>query len=219
MDGEFWRARWRDGAIGFHQDSYNPWLLQYWSELGLPEGSGAFVPLCGKSQDLHWLALQGYQVQGVELVDAAIEAFFSESQIAFELDARGRFPRYRGRNIEILCGDFFELTAHHLNAPAAVFDRAALIALPERLRARYADHLLRIIPDGAQILLLALEYPQALLAGPPFSVSADEVTVHFEKRCSVARLHSQSTDVLPPKFAAAGVEHAVESIYRIVKEC
>ena len=218
MDSDFWRARWRENEIGFHQAHYNPWLLKFWSELGVPPGAEVFVPLCGKSQDLHWLAEQGFAVQGIELVDLAIEAYFTERQEAFHKDNRGRFQCYRSANTEILCGDFFELTVNHLNAPAAVFDRAALIALPDKLRARYADHLLRIIPDAAQILLLTLEYPQDLVQGPPFSVMPEEVTIHFEERCSVRRLHSQATHVLPPKFAAAGVEQAVESIYQIVKE-
>ena len=218
MDSDFWRARWREGEIGFHQGHSNPWLLKYWGELSVPPGAQVFVPLCGKSRDLHWLVDQGYAVQGIELVDVAIEAYFAESQEPFERASRGRFPCYTAAGIEILCGDFFELTVNHLNTPAAVFDRAALIALPEKLRARYADHLLRIIPDGAQILLLTLEYPQERVDGPPFSVPPEEVTIHFEERCSVTRLESHVTDVLPPRFAAGGVGEAVESVYRIVKE-
>lgn len=218
MDQNFWHTRWRNNEIGFHQDRYTPWLLKYWKVLGVAPGAAVFVPLCGKSQDLHWLVGQGYEVQGIELVDTAIEAYFAEGDEPFQRDTRGRYRRYRAANTEILCGDFFELSVKHLNAPAAVFDRAALIALPEKLRLRYADHLLRIIPDGAQILLITLEYPQHMVEGPPFSVMPEEVTVHFEERCSVQRLVFKATDVLPPKFAAAGVEQAVESVYHIVKE-
>ena len=218
MDSNFWRTRWCNDEIGFHQPHYNPWLLKCWGQLGLEPGATVFVPLCGKSHDMRWLVGQGFQVQGIELVDVAVEAYFTEAAEPFEHDARGRFQRYRAANTEILCGDFFELTANHLNAPEAVFDRAALIALPERLRLRYADHLLRIIPDGSQILLVTLEYPQHLLDGPPFSVMPEEVTIHFEERCTVQRLAFKATDALPPKFAAAGVERAVESVYHIVKE-
>ena len=218
MDSQFWHDRWRDNQIGFHQQRYNRWLIKHWRDLGLAPGSQVFVPLCGKSLDMRWLAAKGHPVQGIELVEQAIEAFFTECGEPFIHDTRGRFQRYSAANIEILGGDFFELTVNHLNVPAAVFDRAALIALPEKLRARYADHLLRIIPDGAQILLVTLEYPQDMVEGPPFSVLPEEVTIHFEERCSVQRLASKATDMLPPKFAQAGVDQAVESVYRIVKE-
>ncbi len=218
MDYDFWRDRWRSNEIGFHQPDYNPWLVKYWPGLGLADGARVFVPLCGKSLDMRWLVAQGHQVQGIELIEAAIEGFFAELGEPYERKWLDRFARYRGRNIELWCGDFFQLTAADLQAPAAVFDRAALVALPEKQRYHYADHLLRIIPDGAQILLLTLEYPQERVAGPPFSVSAEEVTIHFEERCAVERLQARPTDVLPPKFKARGVDEAVESVYRITKE-
>ncbi|MBH81887.1 MAG: thiopurine S-methyltransferase [Gammaproteobacteria bacterium] len=218
MDGDFWRERWRSNEIGFHQPDYNKWLLKYWRELHVPRGSDVFVPLCGKSRDLYWLLQRGYRVQGVELVEQAIEAFFEENDLRARRDTRGRFGRFTVPNAEILCGDFFELTVNHLNTPVAVFDRAALVALPEKLRFRYADHLLRIIPDGAQILLVTLEYPQDQVSGPPFSVSREEVTVHFEERCGILRFESAKTDVVPPKFRAQGLEQVVETIYHLVKE-
>ena len=218
MDRDFWHARWRDNEIGFHQPDFNPWLVKYWPTLGLPSDADVFVPLCGKSRDLLWLLERGHRVQGIELADVAIEAYFAEQSIDSERGERGRFRCYRGPQIELLCGDFFELTANHLNTPQAVFDRAALIALPEKLRVRYADHLLRIIPDGEQILLVTLEYPQEQVQGPPFSVLPEEVTIHFEERCSITRLASVATSTLPPKFAAGGVNEAVESIYHITKD-
>ena len=89
MDGDFWRERWRSNEIGFHQPDYSKWLLKYWRELHVPRGSDVFVPLCGKSRDLHWLLQRGYRVQGVELVDQAIEAFFEESDLPVQRDARG----------------------------------------------------------------------------------------------------------------------------------
>jgi thiopurine S-methyltransferase len=80
------------------------------------------------------------------------------------------------------------------------------------------DHLLRVVPDQTRILLVTLEYDQHLIAGPPFSVLPEEVTVHFEERCSILPLESKPTNELPPKFAAQGVERAVEAVYQIVKE-
>ena len=79
MEREFWLDRWRNQEIGFHQPTVNPWLRKCWPELDLPEGAGVFVPLCGKSLDLCWLAEQGHQVFGVELAETAVRAFFEEA--------------------------------------------------------------------------------------------------------------------------------------------
>ncbi|WP_261863761.1 hypothetical protein [Psychrobacter sp. JCM 18900] len=54
----------------------NPLLIEYFNRLNLTAGSRIFVPLCGKSIDMVWLATQGYDVVGVELVETAVQEFF-----------------------------------------------------------------------------------------------------------------------------------------------
>jgi thiopurine S-methyltransferase len=56
----------------------------------------------------------------------------------------------------------------------AVYDRAALVALPEGMRQRYTAHLMEITGKAPQ-LLIGYEYDQSLKQGPPFSVSNEEV--------------------------------------------
>ncbi len=218
MELKFWRDRWRRNQIGFHQAEFNPWLVKYWERLGLPDACGVFVPMCGKSQDMRWLVRRGHLVWGIELLEGAIEAYFEEAGEQYERIVSGTRVSYQGSNTVILCGDFFQLTAADLVGTSAVFDRAALVALPANMRARYIDHMLRVIPDHTRMLLVTLEYDQNLVAGPPFSVMPEEVTVHYEKRCSIELLESKATDLLPAKFAAQGVERAVEAVYQIVKE-
>ena len=76
MEADFWLNRWENNLTGFHLDEVNPHLKENWSALNLPAGSRVFVPLCGKSLDLIWLAEQGHQVVGIELSHLAAEAFF-----------------------------------------------------------------------------------------------------------------------------------------------
>jgi len=218
MDLKFWRDRWQSNQIGFHQAQHNRWLVKYWEQLGVPDGATVFVPMCGKSLDMRWLVSRGHAVRGIELVDLAIEAYFEEAGESYEREPAGRLTRYKGAQTTILCGDFFELTAAELLGTRAVFDRGALVALSPTMRSRYVDHLLRVIPDGTRILLVTLEYDQHLVAGPPFSVLPEEVTRHYQERCSITPLESAGTDELPAKFAAQGVGRAVEAVYQIVKE-
>jgi thiopurine S-methyltransferase len=218
MELKFWHDRWHSDQIGFHQAEYNPWLVKYWDTLELPDASGVFVPMCGKSLDMRWLVERGHPVRGVELIELAIKAYFEESGEPYERVSSDKLVKYQGPNSAILCGDFFHLTSADLIGTSAVFDRGALVALPAAMRTRYVDHMLRVIPEQTQILLVTLEYDQNLVAGPPFSVLPEEVTVHFEERCSIQPLESKSTDLLPPKFAAQGVGRAVEAVYQIVKE-
>jgi len=218
MQREFWLERWEKNEIGFHLPDVNPRLREFWPALDVPAGKAVFVPLCGKSLDLHWLAAAGHPVIGVELAEAAVQAFFAEAGLGSRVELEARLPFHRGAGIGIFCGDVMELTALELRDVGAVFDRAALIALPPRMRAHYADHVLRIVPEGAQILLVTLEYDQARVPGPPHAVHEDEVTALYGARCSVERLARKPVTVVPPSFAAAGVSEAAEAVYRIVKQ-
>jgi thiopurine S-methyltransferase len=216
MHEDFWQQRWARNEIGFHLSEVNPYLQQFWPALDVPAGAQVLVPLCGKSVDMAWLTQQGYRVLGVELAQAAVEAFFSEQGLQAEIDQFGAFRRYRSGAIEVLCGDFFSLTAADLLECRALYDRAALIALPESMRERYAAHLASILPSGCWGLLVTLDYPQEQMPGPPFAVGEAEV-----QRLLAAPQWSlqvlETRDVLGEnwKFLQRGLSQLSERVYRL----
>lgn len=154
MDKQFWIERWQENDIGFHQLEINPYLQTRWQQLSLIPNSQVFVPLCGKSKDLLWLVENGYQVLGVELSPLAVEDFFQENNLTPIIKKQAGFKSYSIDNLEILCGDFFSLTIEHMQTISAVFDRAALVALPPELREQYSQHLIKVLPAKTQILLI-----------------------------------------------------------------
>jgi Thiopurine S-methyltransferase (TPMT). len=79
MDPVFWLQRWNEGRIGFHRGEVMPLLEKHWPALGVPAGGRVFVPLAGKTLDMHWLAAQGHAVLGAELSPLAVRAFFAEA--------------------------------------------------------------------------------------------------------------------------------------------
>lgn len=179
MEIEFWQQRWQEGQIGFHKPAPNARLLTHWQSLGLAKDSSVFVPMAGKSLDMIWLAARGHKVLGVELSRLAAEAFFAENKLDYDIDHLPDFEVFRSKNtklqIEFLCGDYFALRPEHLTSVDAVYDRAALIALPPPMRPRYAAHMIACLPPAAGMMLVTLEYAQAEMDGPPFSVSEAEV--------------------------------------------
>lgn len=186
MEHAFWHARWQAGRIGFHQSDINPWLLQYWSRLGLCRESRVLVPLCGKSSDMLWLREQGHSVVGVELSDLACRDFFVEhgTQVTPVAVPEGHTRERDG--IRLWCADFFALGSGHWGRVAAVYDRAALIALPQAMRRTYAAHLCEQLASGVEMLLVTLEFAGS--EGPPFSVPEIEVRQLFEPAFTVVRI-------------------------------
>jgi thiopurine S-methyltransferase len=178
MEASFWRQKWERNEIAFHQHKFNPWLVKYFDLLSLAKGSHVFVPLCGKTLDIVWLQSRGYRVVGAELSKIAVGQLFAELGLDPKIEAVGKFARYSAANIDIFVGDFFDLSKPVLGRVDAIYDRAALVALPEPMRDRYAAQL-TTITDRAPQFLISYVYDQRLLAGPPFSVTDEEVARHY----------------------------------------
>lgn len=214
MEPAFWQQRWADNQIGFHQAQVNPYLQKYWPKLGVAPGSRVLVPLCGKSLDLAWLAGQGYGVLGVELSRLAVEDFFREHGLEAEVRQQGAFEVWRSGDVELWCGDFFALRAEDIGGCVGLYDRAAVIALPLQMRARYMQALSALLPASCRGLVVTLDYDQSLLAGPPFSVGDEELRQGFAD-WQVDELEVLQVIGESPKFMQAGATSLLERVYRV----
>ena len=193
MDVHFWHKKWENNEIAFHRSTPNPLLVDHIEALSLPEGSVIFIPLCGKTLDIAWLLANGYRVTGVELVESAIEQLFAELAMVPKISSVGEIKHYSAKNIDIYVGNIFAVSKKMLGSIDAVYDRAALVALPEELRSRYAAHLIEVTNKSSQ-LLIAYHYDQSLVQGPPFSISNEEVRQHYEDSYNLTLLASSDVD-------------------------
>ena len=187
METSFWQQKWDRQEIGFHQKAGNPLLEKHVDALKLKPGSRVFVPLCGKSRDIHFLLSRGFAVAGAELSPLAVQQLFAELGVTPQVANAGALERYGAPGLDIFLGDLFDLNAAQLGPVDAIYDRAALVALPAQMRQRYAGQLLALSGGAAQ-LLISFEYDQALCAGPPFSVLPDEIRALYGRSHAIERL-------------------------------
>jgi thiopurine S-methyltransferase len=145
--------------------------------------------LCGKTLDIHWLLSEGFRVAGAELSKVAIEQLFTELGVEPKVSRGGEVDHYSATNIDVFVGDIFQLSSEVLGPVDAVYDRAALVALPEKVRKRYTAHLMALTSDAPQ-LLITYEYDQSLMEGPPFSISNEEVNRHYRESYEVSMILS-----------------------------
>lgn len=193
MDFEFWHERWKLNEIGFHREDEHPELVRHFSKLQATAGDVIFVPLCGKSRDLLFLAEQGLQVVGVELSPLAVEAFFTENSLTPQRQQQGKLERWQAGSITIYCGDFYDMTPAELHGSQQVYDRAALIALPKEMRPAYSARLSELMPQGGRMLLITNNYDQTEMDGPPFSVTTEEVEDLYATDFEITRLEQYET--------------------------
>ncbi len=213
MDKSFWMNKWQAGEIGFHLADVHPWLVKYHKDI-FPETGNLFVPLCGKTNDLRYLSEQGHRVLGVELCEMAAQSFFSEhfpdTKISKRIDSD--FTRYAYNNIEIMVGDYFKLP-QPLDDCCYIYDRAALVALPNEMRKAYVKKMLELCPS-AHLILITLDYQQSQMDGPPFSVDEEEVNQLFNF-AKIKQLHRQDLIDKEPRFQSKGLKSFNQTLYHI----
>ncbi len=217
MHQDFWHERWRTGQIGFHQSAVHPLLERWWPQLGVPAGVRVYVPLCGKSLDMPWLAARGHRIVGSELSSIATRDFFATQGLEPARTSAGDFVRHTAGPYEILEGDALGLTAEILGPVGAVYDRAALVALPPEMRSSYAESMARLVPPGVAMLLIAFEYPQEMRGGPPFSVEEVEIRARFGPAFKIEVLERVDILAQEPKFAEFGIPALHEIACRLTR--
>lgn len=214
----FWIKRWLNGDIGWHHQETNPHLLSHWHKLDAIHGSEILVPLCGKSLDMVWLAQNGYPIVGVEISSKAIEEFFAERNLIPERTKSGDFEIFRAGDYRLLCGDIFRIEPKHINEIKAVYDRASLVALDPEQRRCYAKLMASMLSTGCSLLLVAMDYPETEMQGPPYSVPEHEVDELFGDSFSITKLHSMDLLKETERYAERGLSRLLEQIYLLERK-
>ncbi|GIU50564.1 thiopurine S-methyltransferase [Shewanella sairae] len=218
MQPSFWHEKWDAQQIGFHLNAVNPLLVKHWPQLDLAANCQVFVPLCGKSLDMCFLAEQGHDVVGCELNELAVKQFYQDNNLPVKVNRVGEHQQFSTEQVTIYQGDIFTLDTNALPNINAFYDRAALIAWPEEMRFAYAKQLAQLIPAGSVGLLITLDYPQAELNGPPFAVSDDWVSANLSDDFEIECLASEDVLSDNPRFVKKQVSWLTESVYKLTRK-
>jgi thiopurine S-methyltransferase len=213
MQTSDWLARWEEGRIGFHQEEPNPWLVEH-APLLWPRPSRILVPLCGKSRDLEWLAQRGQRVVGVELAERALRAFFAESGRTCDVREEAAGLCFRDGPLELWCADFFDPRLELGEPFDGIYDRAAWIALAPEQRTAYAARLSQSLRPGGTLLLVTIEYDQAEMEGPPFSIPEAEVRRALEPGFALELLARREAIEENPRLRERGLKRVAEVGWR-----
>lgn len=192
-ENNFWLERWENREIGFNQNEVNDYMVKYFEQLNLKNGSKVLVPLCGKTIDISWLLSQGCIVIGIELSKAAVIELFDGLDIVATVSSVGELILYSADNLNVFVGDIFKVTSEMLGDIDAIYDRAAIVALTKDLRVEYTAHL-RAITNNAPQLLLCFEYDQSLMNRTPYSVDEAEVKSHYAEHYDIELLKRVGID-------------------------
>jgi len=205
MEPSVWINAWENGNTRFHSEVYNPALLNLFKSFTIKDKANVFVPLCGKSLDMLWLREQGYHVYGVELSPIAIESFFQENKLSYTIIEVEHFKVYKTEGITIYQGDFFQLNTELLPDISFVFDRAAIVALPEKMRIDYLKHMSTLLSPKAEMLMLTFERNPHTDHGPPHSIPREEMVANTKASFSYEILEEKAEKIKSTKLQEVGI--------------
>lgn len=191
-----------------------------------------FVPLCGKTVDMAFLAKHGSvrDVVGIDGIRKALEEYAEEQpdlEIKAVEESTDSFERLVGKKTTLLKGDFFGLDADATGGMFdSIWDRASIVAISPSLREEYVQVMKKLLKPGGTILLLTLERrtgsEEAVKAGPPFSISEQEIRRLYESQDwveSVSLLEEIDEFARDPdnseRFRSQGITSFFELVFEI----
>lgn len=194
-----WDHKWNheyESKPRFHLPQVNPNLAQWYGQKFTPAlDVPILLPLCGKTVDLKWLVDTGHgRVVGVEGVRRGIEELRDEIygdlrcvsndeaiQVWTTAKNGENWFESDGNDISVVCGDFFSMSPSTFGAKdacfGAVYDRAAIVAIPPSSRPDYVSVIDSLLMPGGQILMVTVDAGRD--KGPPFPVTPGVVEELF----------------------------------------
>ena len=190
-----WNKAWANNDIGFHNDNVLPDLLRHENTF-LSSNCRVYVPLCGKTLDMIYLADKGHDVHGCEFVKKGVKDFFQENNLEYTTTKilSGNVVVYKAvsKKITIYQGDFFALKFDVIGKFDAIWDRGGFVAIDPAQRVEYAKVMKDLMAPDCKYLLNTFLIQGDLYQGPPHSISDETLQSVFGSFCKIAVLDCHS---------------------------
>lgn len=122
-----------------------------------------FVPMCGKTHDMLWLADRGHAIIGAEINARYIKAFFRDAELEYTLRSEKVTPKKKvnvynanGKDITLYQCDIFDFSVDVSGQFDAIWDQSALPVINEMGAKRLKDYtnLMQSLlkPDGRHMV-------------------------------------------------------------------
>ncbi|XP_006818719.1 putative thiopurine S-methyltransferase [Saccoglossus kowalevskii] len=190
-----WNERWEQGRIkGFHLPHVNELLSEHLHSLiNGRKKLRIFVPLCGKSVDMIWLANQGHIVIGVEFSKLAILQFFGENSLEYTATSvdklvNGELFQNKEGNIMIYKCNLFDLSSDIIGQVDAILDRAAFSAIMPVERQKYRDLMISTMHTHTRYGLILENFDHTIMSGPPYCISPTMLEQIFGDQLNIEKI-------------------------------
>ena len=218
---EWWDKAYSSPEGDFHTVKLTPLLPQIHEALAESRSCvDIFVPLCGKSPDVLWLAEKGHRVSGTEWSEVAVKQFFEEQKLDYTTETcrigDTDIPVYKGKAlpITIYCGDHFTFGKSLYKAGQfdCIWDCGSVCSIRKETRSDYAavDNLL--LKSKGKVFLSVYEWdtPEPVTE-PCYPMPIDDVRAMFQDQFEIKLLLEADKKTVEEFFEMMGGDDVDES--------
>lgn len=161
-----------------HRKAIHPYIET--DELGYLMGSQrVLITFCGRDNMVMWYRSLAAHVICIDPSAEAIEQFLKDNHLAYDHTAEGR---YEAEGITFFNSSIFEIEPADIGRIDCVYDRAALVTLPETQRQQYLDKMDALMHPGSTYVLFTLEFQPCVGDTSPFSITPEDVYRYYGDR-------------------------------------
>ncbi len=179
LDSEYWTNRYLNNDAGWDMGQVSPPLKRYFDQL-TNKNIAILIPGCGNAHEAEYLMQQRFT--NITLIDISP---FPVNKL------KEKFALNLGKQLNIICADFFELTQTF----DLIIEQTFFCALIPDLRNSYAEKMYELLKPSGK--LVGVFFNTEFESGPPFGGSKQEYNELFSKKFEIKVLTECYNSILP----------------------
>lgn len=178
-DKDFWEDRWQQKQTGWDMNQVSPPLKAYVDTL-VNKQQSILIPGCGNAYEAEYLMHAGFT--NVTVIDIAPTLVQSLLQ---------RLGQYAGKELTLICGDFFKLEGKY----DLILEQTFFCALSPSLRRAYVEKMHSLLAPGRK--LVGLLFDKQFEGGPPFGGNKEEYLQLFSDLFEIDKMEPCYNSIAP----------------------
>ena len=167
FDKKYWNNRYIHQQTGWDIGNISTPLKTYIHQLD-NKNLSILIPGCGNGYEAAYLLQQGFT--NITLIDIAIDAVAA---------LKIKWKEYDGKQLRIICGDFFEMNETF----DLILEQTFFCALEPVFRNNYVHKMAELLKEEGK--LAGVLFNRSFTGGPPFGGSKEEYTILFSQKFTI----------------------------------
>lgn len=179
LNADFWDKLWQQKQTGWDLKAASPALTAYFDNFTCKNKS-ILIPGCGNAYEAEYLLQQGFK--NITIID--ISATLVQTLLS-------KYEKYSGKELTIICGDFFKLTGQY----DYIVEQTFFCALEKNRRQSYIQQMYSLLkPNG---ILVGLLFDKEFENNPPFGGNKNEYITMFETLFTIEKMETTTLSATP----------------------